>query len=123
MKPYALLLALALSLTAAAPVGAAGLPPAKPEEVGLSGARLGRIGQTLRADIERGRLPGAVVVVARKGRIAYQEAVGFRDKASGAAMTPDAIFRIASMTKPMVSVATMMLYEEGRLFLADPVSK
>ncbi len=62
-------------------------------------------------------------MVARKGHIAYQESIGFRDKAAGAPMTPDAIFRIASMTKPLVGVAAMMLYEEGRLFVADPVSK
>src|SRR6266446_2612239 len=76
-----------------------------------------------KADDERGRIPGAVVIVARKGRIAYFDTVGFRDKNSNAAMPPDAIFRIASMTKPLVSVATMMLYEEGRLLLTDPVSK
>ena len=77
----------------------------------------------LRNDVERGRIPGAVIMVDRRGRLAYVEAVGFRDKAAGAPMTPDAIFRIASMTKPMVSVAAMMLYEEGRLLMADPVSK
>jgi CubicO group peptidase (beta-lactamase class C family) len=117
------LLALALVLGAGCPAGAAELATAKPEEVGLSSARLARIAETLKADVERGRIPGAVVIVARRGRIAYAEAVGFRDKAAGAPMTTDAIFRIASMTKPMVSVAAMMLYEEGRLFLADPVSK
>src|SRR5262249_20112123 len=102
---------------------AASLPAATPEDVGLSSVRLARIAETLKADIERGRIPGAVVVVARRGRIAYAEAVGFRDKATGTPMTVDTIFRIASMTKPMVSVATMMLYEEGRLFLNDPASK
>jgi CubicO group peptidase (beta-lactamase class C family) len=102
---------------------AASLPTAKPEEVGFSPARLERIVHALRSDVESGRLPGAVVVVARKGRVALQESVGFRDKPAGAPMTPDAIFRIASMTKPIVSVAAMMLYEEGRLFLTDPVSK
>ena len=78
------------------------LPTAKPEQVALSSERLGRITQALRADVERGRIPGAVVVVARKGRVAYVQAVGFRDKTAGAPMTPDAIFRIASMTKPIV---------------------
>ena len=63
------------------------------------------------------------MIVARKGRIAYFDTVGFRDKSSNAPMPPDAIFRIASMTKPLVSVATMMLYEDGRLLLTDPVSK
>jgi CubicO group peptidase (beta-lactamase class C family) len=110
-------------LGTALPAGAAGLPVAKPEDVGLSSARLARITDTLKADVERGRIPGAVVVVARRGRIAYAEAIGFRDKAQAAPMSVDAIFRIASMTKPMVSVAAMMLYEDGRLFLTDPVSK
>jgi CubicO group peptidase (beta-lactamase class C family) len=81
------------------------------------------LGQLLRADVERGRIPGAVVVVARKGRVAYVQAVGFRDKTAGAPMTPDAIFRIASMTKPIVTVAALSLWEEGRLSLSDPVSK
>ena len=102
--------------------GAGDLPTAKPEQVGLSSERLERIAQVLRVDVERGRIPGAVVVVARKGRVALQ-AVGFRDKATGAPMTPDAIFRLASMTKPIVTVAALSLYEEGRLLLSDPVSK
>ena len=99
------------------------LPTAKPEQVGLSAERLERIGQALRNDVERGRIPGAVVVVVRNGRVALVQAVGFRDKAAGAAMTPDAMFRIASMTKPLVTVAALSLYEEGRLLLSDPVSK
>ena len=90
---------------------------------GLSTERLERIGRTLRDDVERGRIAGAVVLVARKGQVAYLEAVGYRDKAAGTPMTPDAIFRIASMTKPLVTVAAMSLAEEGRLFLSDPVSK
>ena len=99
------------------------LPTAKPEQVGLSSERLERIGQVLRNDVERGRIPGAVVVVVRSGKVASVQAVGFRDKAAGAAMTPDAIFRLASMTKPLVTVAALSLYEEGRLLLSDPVSK
>jgi CubicO group peptidase (beta-lactamase class C family) len=116
-------LALGLTLCTMLPVGAADLPTAKPEDVGMSSARLARITETLKADVEHGRIPGAVVVIARRGRIAYAEAVGFRDKATGAPMSSDAIFRIASMTKPLVSVAAMMLYEDGRLFVSDPVSK
>jgi len=104
-------------------VFAEALPTAKPEHVGLSSERLARIGQLVRADVEKGRLPGAVILVARKGRIAYLEAVGFRDKASGAPMATDAIFRIYSMTKPFTSVGVMMLVEEGRIQLSDPVSK
>jgi CubicO group peptidase (beta-lactamase class C family) len=121
MRTVSLLLAFVLG--SAATGGAAGLPTAKPEDVGLSSARLARITETLKADVERGRIPGAVVVIARRGRIAYAEAVGFRDKAAGAAMSTDAIFRIASMTKPLVSVAIMMLYEDGQLFVNDPISK
>ena len=122
MKRLSLVLVLVLSLVAA-PGVAATTCPAKPEQVGLSSERLDRIGQVLRADVEAGRIPGAVVLVARKGRVAYLQAVGFRDKAAGTPMTPDAIFRIASMTKPIVTVAALSLYEEGRLFLSDPVSK
>jgi len=116
-------LVLVFSLLAAARAGAADLPTAKPEQVGLSSERLDRMTQVLRVDVERGRIPGAVVLVARKGRVAYLESVGFRDKTAGTPMTPDAIFRIASMTKPLVTVAALSLYEEGRLFLSDPVSK
>src|SRR5262245_37501485 len=116
-------LVLLLALLLATPTFAAELPSAKPEEVGLSSERLERLGQALRADVENGRIPGAVVLIARKGRVASVQAVGFRDPAARAPMTPDAIFRIASMTKPMVTVAALSLYEEGRLFPADPVSK
>ena len=99
------------------------LPSAKPEQVGLASERLDRIGQALRAEIEKGKLPGAVALVARKGRVAYFEAFGSRDKAAGAPMTKDAIFRIYSMTKPLVSVAAMIAMEDGRLVLTDPVSR
>ena len=117
------LAALALAVLLPRHVPAAGLPTAKPEDVGLSSTRLALIERTLRADVEKGRVPGAVVLIARKGRVAYLTSVGMRDPSSRAPMTPDAIFAIASMTKPMTSVATMMLYEEGRLLLSDPVSK
>src|SRR5216117_4225628 len=117
-----IVLALLLSLLAIGHAAASDLPTTKPEQVGLSSERLARITQVLRADVERGRIPGAVVVVARKGRVAYVQAVGFRDKTAGTPMTPDAIFRLASMTKPLVTVAALSLYEEGRLLLSDPVS-
>ena len=123
MKRLPFVFALILSLLTAGIAGASGLPAAKPEQVGLSSERLDRITQVFRNDVERGRIAGAVVVVARKGRVAYFQAVGFRDKATNAPMTQDAIFRIASMTKPLVTVAAMSLYEEGRLLLSDPVSK
>ena len=109
MRPLPLLFVLLSAVLVAVAASAADLPTATPEQVGLSSSRLARITETLRADVEAGRIPGAVVIVARKGRIAYAEAVGFRDKAAGSRMTMDSIFRIASMTKPMVSVAAMML--------------
>lgn len=98
------------------------LPTALPEEVGLSSARLARLGEALERAIERGRIPGAVALVARRGRVAYCAAFGRRDPAGAAAMTTDSLFRIYSMSKPIVSVATMMLVEEGRLLLADPIA-
>ena len=80
----------------ALPVAAAdALPRATPESVGMSSARLARIGDVLRVDIERGRIPGAVLAIARKGKIVYFEAFGYRDKAAGVPMTTDTIFSIA----------------------------
>ena len=73
--------------------------------------------------MEKGRISGAVVLIARRGCVAFVQAAGFRDPATRTPMTPDAIFRIASMTKPTVTVAALSLYEERRLFLDDPVSK
>jgi CubicO group peptidase (beta-lactamase class C family) len=95
----------------------------KPEDVGVSSQRLQRIRDTLQADIDKGLAPGAVLLIARRGQIASLEALGYRDREDGAVMTPDTIFRIASMTKPVVSVAAMMLAEEGKLLIADPVSR
>ena len=99
------------------------LPRAVPEEVGLSAERLGRLSDVLASEIERARVPGAVALVARRGKLAYFEALGARDPASGAPMKEDTIFRIYSMTKPIVSVAAMMLWEEGRFLLGDPIAK
>lgn len=123
MKTLATLLVVTLNLLLAVGAWAQALPTAKPEQVGLSSERLDRIAQTVKTDVEKGRLPGAVVLIARRGRVAYFESWGFRDKTAGAPLTRDAIFRIYSMTKPMTSVAVMMLVEEGRLALTDPVSK
>lgn len=95
---------------------------AKPEDVGMSRDRLARIGEVLAADVEKGLLPGAVTVVARRGRIVHFKAHGRLDPARDEPMERDAIFRIYSMTKPLVSVALMMLAEEGRLLLSDPLS-
>ena len=95
----------------------------KPEEVGLSSERLARLGRVTQDHVDAGRLPGAVILVARRGRIAYYEAFGFRDRDRGLQMARDSIFRIYSMTKPITTVAAMMLQEEGRLQVYDPVSR
>jgi CubicO group peptidase (beta-lactamase class C family) len=116
-------LSAAFALFAAAATFAADLPSADPESLGFSPERLARIGKALSGEIEKGQYPGAVVLVARKGRIVYFESFGQLDPASGKPMTRDAIFRLYSMTKPYTSVAAMMLVEEGKLRLTDPVSK
>jgi CubicO group peptidase (beta-lactamase class C family) len=99
------------------------LPRAKPEEAGFSSERLARIGTTLNADIEAGRIPGAVIAIARHGKLVMFEAYGWRDKDAKVAMTTDSIFNIASMTKPMTTVGALMLYEQGKLLIDDPLSK
>ena len=123
MKALAVALALVTTLLAVGSASAQPLPTAKPEQVGLSAQRLERVSQTIKAQMADGRFPGAVVVIARKGKIGYFEAFGQRDPTAGAAMSKDAIFRLYSMTKPFTSVAAMMLAEDGKLTLADPVSK
>lgn len=95
--------------------------PVRPEQVGLSSARLSRIGALVQQHIDQRKIAGAVVLVARKGKIAYFEPLGLAD--AGKPMRRDTLFRIASMTKPLVSVAVLQLYEEGRLLLSDPVAK
>ena len=89
---------------------AQGLPQAsKPEEVGLSSERLKRVTAAFQADVDKGAIAGAVVLIARDGKLAYSEAVGFQDREKKIPMHADAIFRIASMSKPITSVAIMML--------------
>src|SRR5471032_3332654 len=80
------------------------LPRATPEDIGLSTAGLTRLGRVLQDEVQRGRVPGAVALIARRGQLAYHESFGQRDPASGAPMARDSIFRIYSMTKPIVSV-------------------
>jgi CubicO group peptidase (beta-lactamase class C family) len=99
------------------------LEPSHPEQVGMSSQRLGWISNVFKQEIDQGKLPGAVIMVARKGRVVYSETFGFQDKNSQKAMPKDSIFRIYSMTKPLVSVAAMILLEEGKIQLTDPVSK
>jgi CubicO group peptidase (beta-lactamase class C family) len=93
------------------------------ESLGFSRVRLARIGAALDAEIAAGKLPGAVVAIARYGKLAYFEAFGYLDRQNEVPMPKDAIFSIASMTKPLVSVAALSLYEEGRLMVNEPVSK
>ena len=101
-----------------------GLPMAeRPEEIGLSPERLQHIRTTLHRDVERRLIPGAVMLIARGGRIGFAEAFGWRDREAQAPMTDDAIFRVASMTKPVTSVAAMMLAEEGSLQISAPVAE
>lgn len=102
---------------------AATLDPIAPEEEGMSSERLGRIATIFNQEVAAGRIPGAVVMVARGGHIVYRGAFGYADKETGRKMTMDAIFRLYSMTKPMVSVAAMTLMEAGKLQLTDPVAK
>jgi CubicO group peptidase (beta-lactamase class C family) len=94
---------------------------AAPEEVGLSSERLARLEAITEDHIKYGVLPGAVMLVARHGKIAWFKTLGYRDRDRGDAMRPDAIFRLYSMTKPIVTVAAMMLVEEGRMQITDPV--
>src|SRR3954470_6614334 len=115
--------ALCLAATCASAFADDPLPRAKPEEVGLSSERLARIGETLKADIDAGRIPGAVIAIARRGRLVALDAYGFRDKAANVPMTTDTIFNIASMTKPMTAVGALMLYEQGKLLIDDPLAK
>jgi CubicO group peptidase (beta-lactamase class C family) len=99
------------------------LPRAEPAAVGMSSARLARIVPALNAEIERGQLPGAVIAIARRGRLVFHAAVGHLGPDRSAPMPLDALFAIASMTKPVTGVAGLLLWEEGRIGLADPVER
>ena len=99
------------------------LPMVPPEKAGLCPQRTQRLMAVLQAEVERQRLPGAVALIARHGNVVLFESLGAQDPATGTAMARDAIFRIYSMTKPIVSVAAMMLMEQGKLLLSDPVAK
>ena len=95
---------------------------ATPEQVGMCSQRLARIGPWMRTWVDSGRLPGMVTLVARRGRVAYFDSYGLRDVAAGAPMNADTVFRIYSMTKPLTSVAIMMLYEQGHFQLDTPIA-
>ncbi|MFQ5790111.1 MAG: serine hydrolase domain-containing protein [Acidobacteriota bacterium] len=116
--PFMLLL-----LSVAPCLWAQGLPSAPPEDVGLSGERLQRLNGVLQGYVDRDEVAGVVALIARRGRVAYLESFGMADRESGRPMRPDAIFRIASMTKPITTVAVMMLFEEGELLLSEPIAR
>ena len=98
-------------------------PTAKPEEVGLSSERLTRVAELVQRHIAAGSFSGAVTLVARNGRIAHHEAYGLMDVDARKPMVKDGIFRIMSMTKPVIGVSILMMMEEGKVRLQDPVSK
>ncbi len=104
-------------------VSALALRAADPASFGFDPARLARLDRAIQSEIDQQRLAGAVMFIARDGQVAKLQAYGQRDLAAGQAMTPDTIFRIASMTKAVTTVAALMLYEEGRFMLNDPVGK
>jgi len=99
------------------------LPEAKPDSLGLSALRLQRASDAFKREVDKGTLPGATLLVARKGRIGWFDAIGRQSPTSDTAMAKDSLFRIFSMTKPIVSVGIMMLVEDGHLLLGDAVAK
>src|SRR5437899_10784814 len=121
MKKVLALVVSTLLVLSAAVVWGQPLPVARPEQVGFSPERLAHITSAFKSEVDKGQLPGAVIVVARKGKIAYFESVGSRDKAAGTPMTNDTIFRIYSMNYPMASVAAMIRVElrEYRIYVAS----
>jgi len=98
-------------------------PQVKPEDVGLSSERLQRIAHVIDRHIASGQLAGAVTMVGRRGKVAYQAAQGVADLDSKQPLNTGSMFRIASMTKPIVGVAIMTLVEEGKLHLSDPIER
>ena len=120
-RPRLLILSLAF-LTACASSPGPGRSMRMREAEGVSAERLARIAPVIRAEVDKGTFPGAVSLVARNGRVVHFEATGFLDAAKTKPMTKDAIFRMASMTKPIVSVAAMMLVEQGVMKINDPIS-
>ena len=99
------------------------LPQAKPQSLGLSSVRLQRMSDAFKRDIDKGTTPGVTVMVARRGQIAWFDALGRQNPANPAPMAHNTLFRIFSMTKPIVSIGIMTLLEEGYFLLNDPVAK
>jgi len=124
MNRKRILIATCLFVCWASCIRSQGLATSKrPEDVGFSAERLDRITRVFQADIDKGAIPGAVLLVARNGKLVYLRALGYQDREKHVRMKPDAIFRIASMTKPITGVAVMMLAEEGKIDLLAPVSQ
>lgn len=124
MKRKRALLVTCVLVCWAASVSGQGLPKSKrPEDVGFSSERLARINKFFQGEIDKKAIPGATLLVTREGKLVYFQAIGYQDREKSIPMKPDAIFRIASMTKPITSVAVMMLAEEGKIDLLAPVSQ
>lgn len=121
-RSRALVLVCAVLVLLSWPVPAA-TPRAKPEDVGLSSERLRRVGEAMQRQIQSGQIASAVTLVARRGRVAHLEAFGQLDVESKKPVATDSLFRIASMSKPVTGVAILMLLEEGKVRLSDPVSR
>src|SRR5688572_18169579 len=122
-RTRALLLTAVLAALASTALLSKDLPSAKPEDVGLSSERLARMDKALHAFVDAGRTPGVVTLVARHGKVVHVDAYGKADVVSGRPTRADDIFRMFSMTKPITSTALLMLYEEGRFQLTDPLSR
>src|SRR6516162_100945 len=99
------------------------LPQVRPDQIGLSPARLQRMSDAFKREIDKGTVPGVTVMVARRGQIGWFEAIGRQNPATSQPMSHNTIFRIFSMTKPIVSVGIMMLLEDGHFLLNEPVAK
>ncbi len=112
-----------VQFASSATAAAAGLPVAKPESVGMSSERLHRVSQQIQQYIAKGQVAGAVTLIARRGKVVHYEAQGYRNREEKIPMQKDDIFVLMSMTKPVASAALMMLHEEGKFLLTDPVSK
>lgn len=122
-RSFRLFVALMAAVLAAVVYADSRLPRSTPESVGFDPARLARIAPHFQSRVDAGEIAGIVTLVARRGQVVHLEAVGYQDAVRRIPMEVDTIFRIYSMTKPIASTALMMLYEEGRLQLADPIAK
>jgi CubicO group peptidase (beta-lactamase class C family) len=123
MKRFHILLFLLVACWAGSSLGQSQPRANRPEDVGFSSERLARITKLFQSHIDKGAIPGVTLLVAREGKLVYLQALGYQDREKSIPMKPDAIFRIASMTKPITSVAVMMLAEEGKIDLLAPVSQ